>query len=98
FLFPSRTRKTFQYATDLVAYDFDRQDLYTNLYSIKQNVAKLRGYMLQNFKQTESGDSAVKLPQHLLNGYDVDPLEAGQLVGVFGDISGIKACVMFVEE
>lgn len=98
FLFPSTTRKTFQYATDLVAYDFDRQDLYTNLYSIKQNVAKLRGYILQNFKQTESGVSAVKLTKDILNEYDVDPLETGQLVGVFGDISGIKAWVMFVEE
>ncbi|HEX6594625.1 MAG TPA: bifunctional oligoribonuclease/PAP phosphatase NrnA [Bacillota bacterium] len=98
FLFPSTTQKTFQYATDLVDYHFDRPQLYAHLYSIKENVARLRGYILKNFNLTSTGVSSVKLTKEILQTYGVDPLETGQIVGVFGDIIGVKAWAIFVEE
>ncbi|WP_099158753.1 DHH family phosphoesterase [Virgibacillus ndiopensis] len=98
FLFPSTTTKTFQYAAELVAYNFDRVQLYDGIYSIQGNIARLRGYILQNFKLTESGMSTIRLTKEILNEYDVKPIETGQLVGVLGDIEGIKAWVIFIEE
>lgn len=98
FLFPSSTKKTFQHAAELVTYDFDRPGLYDGLYSIKANIARLRGYILQHFELSHSGMSTVKLTKELLDEYGVSPMDTGQLVGVLGDIEGIKAWVLFIEE
>ncbi|TFJ93892.1 DHH family phosphoesterase [Lentibacillus salicampi] len=98
FLFPSTTKKTFQHAAELVTHHFDRSSLYDGIYCIKNNMAKLQGYVLQQFKLSESGLSSVKLTKALLDEYGVSPMETGQLVGVLGDIEGIKAWVLFIEE
>ncbi|TRM12943.1 bifunctional oligoribonuclease/PAP phosphatase NrnA [Lentibacillus cibarius] len=98
FLFPNSTKKTFQHAAELVAYNFDRSSLYDGIYRMKDNMARLRGYILQNFEQTESGMSTVVLTKELLESYGVSPMETGQLVGVLGDIEGMKAWVFFIEE
>ncbi|QKY69672.1 bifunctional oligoribonuclease/PAP phosphatase NrnA [Lentibacillus sp. CBA3610] len=98
FLFPSTTKKTFQHAAELVTYNFDRPSLYDGIYSIKDKIARLRGYILQHFELSESGMSTIKLTKSLLDSYGVNPMETGQLVGVLGDIEGIKAWVFFIEE
>ncbi|MFD2046313.1 bifunctional oligoribonuclease/PAP phosphatase NrnA [Ornithinibacillus salinisoli] len=98
FLFPSTTKKTLQYAADLVAYDFDRPKLYDGIYSVKDHIARLRGYILQNFTLSPSGLSIVKLTKDILHEFHVSPTESGQLVGILGDIDGIKAWVFFIEE
>ncbi|WP_188453420.1 DHH family phosphoesterase [Virgibacillus oceani] len=98
FLFPSTTKKTLAYAAELVTYHFDRTELYNGIYSINENIARLRGYILQNFTLTDSGMSTVRLSKEILNEFNVKPIETGQLVGVLGDIKGIKAWVVFIEE
>ncbi|GGB27559.1 bifunctional oligoribonuclease/PAP phosphatase NrnA [Virgibacillus dakarensis] len=98
FLFPSATKKTFQYAAELVTYNFDRTALYDGIYRIDDNVARLKGYILQNFTLTPSGMSTIKLSKELLNEYHMKPIETSQIVGVLGDIAGIKAWVIFIEE
>ncbi|RYG74901.1 bifunctional oligoribonuclease/PAP phosphatase NrnA [Lentibacillus lipolyticus] len=98
FLFPSSTKKTFQHAAELVTYDFDRPSLYDGMYRIKDNIARLRGYILQNFKRTGSGMSTVVLTKEMLQSYGVNAKETGQLVGVLGDIEGMKAWAFFIEE
>ncbi|MFD1362250.1 DHH family phosphoesterase [Lentibacillus salinarum] len=98
FLFPGTTKKTFQHAAELVTYDFDRPNLYDGIYRIRHNIARLRGYILQHFELSESGLSSVKLTKAILDEYGVSPMETGQLVGVLGDIAGIKAWVLFIEE
>lgn len=98
FLFPSTTKKTFQHAAELVTYDFDRSSLYDGIYNIKDNMARLRGYILQHFELSDSGMSTIKLSKNLLDEFGVSPMETGQLVGVLGDIEGIKAWVFFIEE
>src|SRR5699024_8668146 len=67
FLFSNTTKKTFQYAAELVAYDIDRMDLYNRLYSEKDNIARLKGYILQHFQLTTSGMSSIKLTKELLD-------------------------------
>ncbi|HLR68453.1 DHH family phosphoesterase [Virgibacillus alimentarius] len=98
FLFPNTTKKTFQYAAELVSYNFDRVNLYTNLYSIKDNIAKLKGYILQNFKLSSSGMSSIKITKAILEEYDITPMESSSLVGTLGDIEGINAWAIFIEE
>ncbi|GAE92976.1 3'-to-5' oligoribonuclease A [Gracilibacillus boraciitolerans JCM 21714] len=47
FLYPSTSERTFQYASDLVAYDFDRSAIYEEMYKTNLNIARLKGYILQ---------------------------------------------------
>ncbi|ASN05007.1 DHH family phosphoesterase [Virgibacillus necropolis] len=98
FLFPSTTKKTFQYAAELVTYNFDRTALYDGIYNTKETIARLRGYILQNYKLSESGMSTIKLTKSILSEFDVSVMETGQLVGVLGDVEGIKAWAFFIEE
>ena len=98
FLFPSTTKKTFQFAAKLVGYEFDRVALYDGMYNIQRNIARLRGFILQNFDQSAGGLSTIKLTKEILAEYGVSAAETGQLVGVLGDIEGIKAWALFIEE
>ncbi|WP_163971626.1 DHH family phosphoesterase [Oceanobacillus halotolerans] len=98
FLFPSTSRKTFEYAADLVTYNFDRPTLHNEIYSVKANIARLRGYILQNFELSSSGMCSIHLTKETLEKFGVDPIDSGQLVGVLGDIEGITAWVFFIEE
>lgn len=98
FLFPSTNNKTFAYASELIDYDFDRTALYDGLYEISENIARLRGYMLNELRISENGVCAVKLTKDILAKYDVAPIETSKLVSVYGDVKGIKAWVMFIEE
>ncbi|MCF3943347.1 DHH family phosphoesterase [Oceanobacillus alkalisoli] len=98
FLFPSTTKKTFQYAAELVTYNFNRSELYQNLYSVETHILRLRGHILKEFEMFDSGLCAVKLTKELLETFQVSPDETGQLVQIFGDVKGIKAWVIFVEE
>ncbi|MFA1821286.1 bifunctional oligoribonuclease/PAP phosphatase NrnA [Virgibacillus oceani] len=98
FLFPSTTNKTFLYAAELVTYPFDRTALYNGLYRIKDNIARLRGYILQTYKLNPNGSCSVKLTQEILDEYGVTSLETGQLISVLGDVDDIIAPTFFIEE
>lgn len=98
FLFPSTTTKTLRYAAGLVEYGFDRSKLYDNLYKTSANIAHLKGYILQNFSLTIHGVSAIKITKEILQEYRVTSEQTSKLVGVLGDIEGIKAWAIFVEE
>lgn len=98
FLFPSTTEKTFRYASDLVTFDFDRAQLYDGIYNTKQHVARFKGYILQKFEMSDSGLSTIKLTKKILAEFDMTAMETSQLVGVLGDIEGIRAWAFFVEE
>ncbi len=98
FLFPSTTNHTLTSAAELVNYNFDRPELYNNMYKTSINVAKLKGYVLQNFTLNEAGYSTVRLPKEILEKHNVTPTETSALVGLLGDIEGILAWAFFVEE
>ncbi|TQS76256.1 bifunctional oligoribonuclease/PAP phosphatase NrnA [Ornithinibacillus gellani] len=98
FLFPSTTKKTFEYAAGLVEYHFDRSEIYDGIYNVKPEIARLKGYILQNFKLSPAGVSSIKLTKAKLDELGINPLETGHIVGVFGDIEGVKAWAVFVEE
>ncbi len=98
FLFPSTTEKTFRYASALISEGIEPTPIYDELYKTKRNVAKLSGYVLQNFTLTSSGSASMRISKEMLKEYDVTPSEASQLVGILGNIEGVKAWVFFVEE
>ncbi|QPC47216.1 DHH family phosphoesterase [Mangrovibacillus cuniculi] len=98
FLFPSTSQRTFDVAGELIRYDFDRTDLYNQMYEMKPHVAKLQGYVLQNYEMTSDGAAFIKLPLPVLKEYNVEPTEASQLVGSLGNLAGMKAWCFFIEE
>ncbi|MFD1066049.1 DHH family phosphoesterase [Oceanobacillus locisalsi] len=98
FKFPSTTVKTFQYAGELVRYDFDRTALYDGLYQAEEKVLRLSGYILQHFQLSENGLCVIKLTTELLEKYDVSVEETNQLVQVVADVKGMKAWVFLIEE
>lgn len=98
FLFPSTTEKTFRYASALISEGIEFTPLYNELYKTKRNVAKLSGYVLQNFTLSSSGAASMFITKDILAEYGVTPSEASQLVGILGDIEGVKSWVFFVEE
>jgi bifunctional oligoribonuclease and PAP phosphatase NrnA len=98
FLYPSTTKKTFVLAAELVTYRFDRSKLYDGMYSISDKLAKLKGYIYQNFNLWDGGLAFVKLTKSILEEFGIKPTETGQLVNILGDIEGIVAWVVFIEE
>ena len=98
FLFPSTTEKTFQFASALISMGIKPASIYDELYKTKRNVAKLSGFVLQNFTLTSSGAASMRISKEMLEEYEVTPSEASQLVGILGNIEGVKAWVFFVEE
>lgn len=98
FLFPSTTERTFEAASELIKFDFDRPHLYDSLYKTSLRLARLKGYILQHITVSPEGHAAIPLPKEVLEEFSIDPLETSQLVGVPGDIEGILSWVFFVEE
>ncbi|MBS4202612.1 DHH family phosphoesterase [Lederbergia citrea] len=98
FLFPSTSQRTFQYAGELIGYDFDRSELFNQLYELDPNVIKLQGYVLEHFIINEDGAASIELRKETLEACGVIPSEASLLVGSLGNIKGIKAWCFFIEE
>ncbi len=98
FLFPNTTAKTFRYVSELVDMGVKFTDLYNEMYKTKEKIARLNGYILQNFTMVEEGAAYIKLTKEVLEEFDVLPSEASGVVGALGNIDGLKAWVLFLEE
>ncbi|WP_416827699.1 DHH family phosphoesterase [Ectobacillus polymachus] len=98
FLFPSTTPKTFQYGGKLIETGIDFPALYDQMYKTNPRLARLNGYILQNFELTEEGAAYIKITPEILQQFHVKASEASGIVGVLGNIEGLKAWVLFLEE
>ncbi|MBO9130625.1 bifunctional oligoribonuclease/PAP phosphatase NrnA [Bacillus sp. 165] len=98
FLFPSTTSKTFSYAAQLVETGISFPELYNEMYKTNIRVARLNGYILQNVEISEEGAAYVKITKEILKQFDVTTREASAVVGTLGNIEGLKAWVLFLEE
>ncbi|TWT08923.1 bifunctional oligoribonuclease/PAP phosphatase NrnA [Planomicrobium sp. CPCC 101079] len=98
FLFPSATQKTFEIAGELIKYEFDRTALYNGMYEMERNLLHLQGYIYQNFKMDKSGAAYVKITLDILQEFGVTATETSLLVGSLGNVKGLKAWVIFIEE
>lgn len=98
FLYPSTTNKTFQYAGELIKYNFDRTELFDRMYEVPLNIVKLNGYIYENFKMDEYGVASMIIDKPLLEKFNAKPSEASQLISTLGNIEGISAWAFFIEE
>ncbi|MGM9985617.1 MAG: bifunctional oligoribonuclease/PAP phosphatase NrnA [Bacillaceae bacterium] len=98
FQFRSTTSRTFAYASELVEKGIDFPSLYTEMYKMSLGVAKLNGYILQNFTLLNSGAAYMKITADMLKQFGVSMSESSQVVGVLGNIQGIKSWVIFQED
>ncbi|MFS0865257.1 DHH family phosphoesterase [Fredinandcohnia sp. 179-A 10B2 NHS] len=98
FLFQSTNPKTFSYAGELIETGFSFPEIYENLYQKKENVARLSGFVYQNYQVTDDGVASVVLKKEILEAFDVTPTDASQLVSLLGNVENIKVWVFFVEE
>lgn len=98
FMFPSATAKTFDRASELIKYDFDRAELFAGMYEIDRKILHLQGYIYQNFEIDANGAAFIKLDRATLEKFNVSPEETSQLGGSLGEVKGIRAWVIFIEE
>ncbi|WP_397539604.1 bifunctional oligoribonuclease/PAP phosphatase NrnA [Rummeliibacillus pycnus] len=98
FIYPSTTETTFNVVGELIQYDFDRTALFNSMYELDRSLLHLQGYIYQNFSIDENGAAFIKLPINILEEFGVTASDTSALVGSLGDVKGIKAWAMFVEE
>lgn len=95
FLYNNTTKRTLEYAGQLLAIGVDAQEIFTNMYRTSRETAKLNGYILQNFVVTEKGVASISLTEPLLKAFHVTPAEASNLVNTLSNIDGNHIWVLF---
>lgn len=98
FLFPSATLKTFQAAGELIQYNFDRNEMYDGMYEMERKLLNLQGYIYQQFEMDDNGAASIAITDEVLKQFEVTPSETSLLVGSLGNVKGICAWVIFIEE
>ncbi|MGG0644751.1 bifunctional oligoribonuclease/PAP phosphatase NrnA [Sporosarcina gallistercoris] len=98
FMYPSATGKTFEISSELIKYNFDRQQIFAGMYEVERNLLHLQGYVYQNFSIDENGAAYIKLTKTILDQFNVKAEETSSLVSSLGDVKGICAWLIFVEE
>lgn len=98
FRYPNTTERTFRYVSEVVKQPFSPVEIYEKLEKKSLNDARLEGYILNNFQYFDVGVGAIRLPNQLLEKYQVTTSDASRLVNTFADVDGLKAWVFFVEE
>lgn len=98
FLFSSSTVKTFETAAQLIQYDFDRNEVFDGMYEMEPHLLQLQGYFYQYFEMDENGAASLKITKDVLQQYGVTASETSLLVGSLGNVKGICAWVIFIEE
>lgn len=98
FMYPSTTVQTFQRASELLKYDFDREALFAGMYEVERKVLNLQGYIYQNFELDENGVAYIKVSKETLQRFNVSSSESSQLVSALGDVKGICVWAMLIEE
>ena len=61
FMFPSATDKTFDRASELIKYNFDRAELFAGMYEVERKLLHLQGHIYQNFIMDENGAAFIKV-------------------------------------
>ncbi|MBE1554400.1 DHH family phosphoesterase [Sporosarcina limicola] len=98
FIFPSTTVKTFEVTSELIKYNFDRTALFTSMYEVERDLLHLQGYIYQNFTMDDNGAAFIKLNKEILVEFNVTASDTSQLVGSLGNVKGICAWTIFIEE
>jgi phosphoesterase RecJ-like protein len=98
FLYPSTSCDTFRIVSELVKYDFDRNQLHTEMYEEPMNMIKLQGYILENFETLENNVGNIFITNEIKEKFNVSSSDASRLVSILGNVKGIKAWAFFTED
>ncbi|MEO4051945.1 bifunctional oligoribonuclease/PAP phosphatase NrnA [Solibacillus sp. CAU 1738] len=98
FRFPSASPTTFETAAQLIKYNFNRNQIFDGMYEMDHKLLQLQGYFYQYFEMDENGAASLKITEKILNEYGVTASETSLLVGSLGNVKGICAWVIFIEE
>lgn len=98
FIFPSASERTFEVAGHLIKSNFNRTELFDGMYEMDRKLLHLQGYLYQNFIMDDNGMAYIKLTADILHKFDATPSETSLLVGSLGNVKGIRAWVIFIEE
>lgn len=91
-------KEVFENTALLVDTGADLISLYDNLYADDINVLKLQGYVLNNFKTTTNGVVYIYLTKKIMKKYNVNKVEAANLVSTLGSIKNHPIWVMFIDQ
>ncbi|EIT85450.1 phosphoesterase RecJ domain-containing protein [Fictibacillus macauensis ZFHKF-1] len=98
FLYSNTSPDTLRAAAFLMEKGAVPQDLFDELYKVKENTARLNGYVMQNFKITNGHTGSIHLSKTVLDRYGVEVSEAAVLVNSFAHVEGMLAWVFFIDE
>ncbi|PLT31169.1 DHH family phosphoesterase [Peribacillus deserti] len=98
FLYPSTSNKTFSYVGELITYNFNRTELFNDMYDVPESVVRLQGYVLQHFELKPEGVGKLVIKKDILEKFQVKVSEASQLVSSLGSVQNLKAWAFFIEE
>ncbi|WNF36044.1 bifunctional oligoribonuclease/PAP phosphatase NrnA [Bacillaceae bacterium IKA-2] len=98
FRYPNTSERTFRYVGEVVTQPFSPIEIYEKLEKKSLNDARLEGYILNQFHFSDVGVGSIRLPNEILEKYQVTTSDASRLVNTFANVEGLKAWVFFVEE
>ena len=97
FRFRSVNSDTFRSVTFLLDYGLDFVDVLNKLSVKSENLLKLQGYVLLNFKKTEHGVAYIKMTSQLVEDFDVSLEEATSLVNELSQLEDCPVWMLFAE-
>ena len=99
FRYEGTTSKTFELVSKLVKYNFDMDDIYSNIYIEDMNVVKLRAALTLKFKISEKGVAYLMNTQEDIKNYNTDFFTISRgMVGIMSGIRGINIWANFTED
>lgn len=99
FLFNNATATTFKMASDLInTYNIDITKCYSNLYKRPFSEIKLLGYMTSSMKISEHNVGCCKIPEQVINEYQIDTISSGDLINEFNHINELLVWLTAIED
>lgn len=97
FRFRSVNSDTFRSVAYLLDYGLDFVEVLNKLSVKSENLLKLQGYVLLNFKKTENGVAYIKMTNELVEEFDVSLEEATSLVNELSQLEDCPVWMLFAE-
>lgn len=97
FTHPNVTSKTFLMASKLLKYNVDIQDLNNKLGLVSENVLRLKGHILKNFKVSKNGFIYFVITKEIMKEYSVTEEDASNLVTCISNCKSFPIWALIVE-
>lgn len=99
FLFNNSKAETFKVVSEMIEdYDIDITKVYLNLYKRPLAEVKFFGYMAENMEKTQNGVGYIKLPNKVIEEYNVDPATGGNSINEFNNIEELLVWLSATED